>query len=157
MAAGHFREDLFYRLNVISLRVPALRERPEDIRPLVEHFLTAATLRNRRPGLRLSPEAMEALCAYQWPGNIRELRNAIERAVVLSRSDVIPREELPDRVFQAPSPLRPTPPSGGTLEELERDHIRRVLAEAVTLEEAAETLGISTTTLWRKRKRYSIE
>jgi len=157
VAAGHFREDLFYRLNVISLRVPALRERPEDIRPLVEHFLTAAALRNRRPGLHLSPEAMEALCSYQWPGNIRELRNAIERAVVLSRSDVIPREGLPDRVFQAPSPPRARAPSGGTLEELERDHIRRVLAEAVTLEEAAETLGISTTTLWRKRKRYSIE
>ncbi|HTF33512.1 MAG TPA: sigma-54 dependent transcriptional regulator [Myxococcota bacterium] len=157
VAAGHFREDLFYRLNVISLRVPALRERPEDIRALVEHFLTAAALRNRRQGLQLSPEAMDALGAYQWPGNIRELRNAIERAVVLTRSDVIPREGLPDRVFQAPSPLRPPPPSGGTLEELERDHIRRVLAEAVTLEEAAETLGISTTTLWRKRKRYSIE
>jgi two-component system, NtrC family, response regulator AlgB len=157
VAAGHFREDLFYRLNVISLRVPALRERPEDIRPLVEHFLTAAALRNRRPGLRLSPEAMEALCAYPWPGNIRELRNAIERAVVLSQSDVIPREGLPDRVFQAPSPLRLLPPGAGTLEALERDHIRRVLAEAVTLEEAAETLGISTTTLWRKRKRYSIE
>jgi two-component system, NtrC family, response regulator AlgB len=157
VAAGHFREDLFYRLNVISLRVPALRERPEDIRPLVEHFLTAAALRNRRPGLRLSPEAMEALCAYPWPGNIRELRNAIERAVVLSQSDVIPREGLPDRVFQAASPLRLLPPGAGTLEELERDHIRRVLAEAVTLEEAAETLGISTTTLWRKRKRYSIE
>jgi len=157
VAAGHFREDLFYRLNVISLRVPALRERPEDIRPLVEHFLTAAALRNRRAGLRLSPEAMEALCAYPWPGNIRELRNAIERAVVLSQSDVIPREGLPDRVFQAASPLRLLPPGAGTLEELERDHIRRVLAEAVTLEEAAETLGISTTTLWRKRKRYSIE
>jgi len=123
----------------------------------VEHFLTAAALRNRRAGLRLSPEAMEALCAYPWPGNIRELRNAIERAVVLSQSDVIPREGLPDRVFQAASPLRLLPPGAGTLEELERDHIRRVLAEAVTLEEAAETLGISTTTLWRKRKRYSIE
>jgi len=157
VSAGHFREDLFYRLNVISLRVPALRERPEDIRPLVEHFLAAEALRNRRPGLRLSPEAMEALCAYPWPGNIRELRNAIERAVVLSRSDVIPREGLPDRVFQSPSPARIRPASGGTLEELEQQHIRRVLAEAMTLEEAAETLGISTTTLWRKRKRYSIE
>jgi NtrC-family two-component system response regulator AlgB len=100
---------------------------------------------------------MDALCAYSWPGNIRELRNAIERAVVLSRSDIIPREGLPDRVFQAPRLLRPPPASAGTLEELEREHIRRVLAEAVTLEEAAETLGISTTTLWRKRKRYSIE
>jgi len=157
VAAGHFREDLFYRLNVISLRVPALRERPEDLRPLVEHFLAAAALRNRRQGLSLSPEAMDALSAYPWPGNIRELRNAIERAVVLSRSEVIPREGLPDRVFQAPAALRPPPPSGGTLEELEREHIRRILAEAVTLEEAAATLGISTTTLWRKRKRYSIE
>jgi NtrC-family two-component system response regulator AlgB len=157
VSAGHFREDLFYRLNVISLRVPALRERPEDIRPLVEHFLAAEALRNRRPGLQLSPVAMEALCAYPWPGNIRELRNAIERAVVLSRSDVIPREGLPDRVFQSPNPVQTRPASGGTLEELEREHIRRVLADAVTLEEAAQTLGISTTTLWRKRKRYSIE
>jgi len=157
VAAGHFREDLFYRLNVISLRVPALRERPEDIPPLVEHFLTAAAVRNRRPGLRLSPEALEAICAYPWPGNIRELRNAIERAVVLSRSEVIPREGLPDRVFQTASPGKARPPSEGTLEDLERDHIRRVLGEAVTLEEAADTLGISTTTLWRKRKRYSIE
>jgi NtrC-family two-component system response regulator AlgB len=76
---------------------------------------------------------------------------------VLTPDDVIRREGLPDRVFRTPTPQRTPPPSGGTLEELEREHIRRVLAEAVTLEEAAETLGISTTTLWRKRKRYSIE
>ena len=157
VAAGQFREDLFYRLNVISLRLPALRERPEDVPLLVERFVAAAALRNRRPRLKLAPEAMEALRRYHWPGNVRELRNAIERAAVLSRSDVISREDLPDRVFRPPTAHRALPASAGTLEELEREHIRNVLAEAVTLEDAAETLGISPTTLWRKRKRYGID
>jgi DNA-binding NtrC family response regulator len=98
VAAGHFREDLFYRLNVISLRLPALRERPEDVPLLIERFVAAAALRNRRPGLELASEAMEALLRYDWPGNVRELRNAIERAAVLSHSDIITRENLPDQV-----------------------------------------------------------
>jgi DNA-binding NtrC family response regulator len=94
VAAGHFHEDLFYRLNVISLRLPALRERPEDIPLLIERFMAAARLRNRRPGLQLAPDAMEALRRYEWPGNVRELRNAIERAAVLSRSDLITPEDV---------------------------------------------------------------
>lgn len=157
VAAGYFREDLFYRLNVFSLRPPALRERAEDVTLLIERFLAAAALRNRRPGLKLASEAMEALGRYHWPDNLRELRNAIERAAVMSRSDVIAREDLPDRVLRPPSEPRVHPTTAGTLEDLEREHIRSVLAESVTLEEAAETLGISPTTLWRKRKRYGID
>jgi NtrC-family two-component system response regulator AlgB len=157
VAAGRFRDDLYYRLNVISLAVPALRERVEDIGALAERFLSAAALRNRRNGLRFSPEAAAALRRYRWPGNVRELRNAIERAVVLSRGDTIAQEDLPDSIFRPQTSLKQMPEAAASLEEVERDHIRRVLTDAVTLEEAADTLGISVATLWRKRKRYGIE
>ena len=157
VAAGHFREDLYYRLGVIIVAVPALRERPEDILGLAEHFVSLAVLRNHRPGLKLSDEAAQALCRYRWPGNLRELRNAIERAAVLSRGELIRPEDLPDRIFRPPPAARALQEASASLEEVERDHIRRVLAEAVTLEEAADTLGISVATLWRKRKRYGIE
>src|SRR5258707_8001918 len=93
ISAERFRSDLYYRLNVISLRVPALRERPEDILPLAEMFLTEAAARNSRSGLQFSDDARKALVAYSWPGNIRELRNAVERAVVLSRGAMLRRED----------------------------------------------------------------
>lgn len=157
VTAGRFREDLYYRLNVISLAVPSLRERPEDILSLAERFLSAAAVRNRRPGLKLSAEAAQALCRYRWPGNVRELRNAIERAVVLSRGETIKQEDLPDSIFRPQTGPRALPEPSASLEDVEREHIRRVLADAVTLEEAADTLGISVATLWRKRKRYGIE
>jgi NtrC-family two-component system response regulator AlgB len=157
VAAGRFREDLYYRVNVITLAMPALRERPQDIMALAERFLAAAALRNRRVGLKFAPEAAQALCRYRWPGNVRELRNAIERAVVLSRGETIRQEDLPDSIFRPQAPPRPAPETSASLENVEREHIRRVLADAVTLEEAADTLGISVATLWRKRKRYGIE
>ncbi len=157
VSAGRFRSDLFYRLNVISLRVPALRERAEDVISLADRFLAEARVRNRRPGLQLSPEAANAFATYPWPGNIRELRNAIERAVVLSRGSLIRKEDLPDLIFQpAVAALRDLPPDA-TLEKVEQEHIRRVLSQAATLEEAADTLGIGIATLWRKRKRYHID
>jgi NtrC-family two-component system response regulator AlgB len=156
VAQGRFREDLYYRINVIMLQVPPLRERAEDITALAERFLAAAGLRTRRPKLKFAPEAAQALGRYRWPGNVRELRNAIERAVALSRGEIIRQEDLPDSIFR-PQPPRPATGSSMSLEELERDHIRRVLADAVTLEEAADTLGISVATLWRKRKRYGID
>ena len=109
------------------------------------------------PGLRFSPEAEPPLCRYRWPGNVRELRNAIERAVVLSRGETIKQEDLPDSIFRPQAGPRMAPEASSSLEEVERDHIRRVLTDAVTLEEAADTLGISVATLWRKRKRYGIE
>jgi NtrC-family two-component system response regulator AlgB len=156
VTAHRFREDLFYRLNVISLRVPALRERPEDILPLAERLLSAAAIRNRRDQLQFSPDAESALAHYRWPGNVRELRNAVERAAVLSDSDLIGPECLPDTLFQ-PASSAPPATSSSNLEELEREQIVRVLAQSPTLQDAAETLGINATTLWRKRKRYKLD
>lgn len=152
-----FREDLFYRLNVIPLRVPALRERREDILPLAEWILKVANLRNRRAQLTLSSGAAAALTRYRWPGNVRELRNALERAAVLSRTDSITSDDLPDSVFRDASDALARIPHSASLEEVEREHITRVLGESATLDEAAATLGINVATLWRKRKRYGIE
>jgi NtrC-family two-component system response regulator AlgB len=157
VAEHRFREDLFYRLNVITLRVPSLRERSEDILPLAERMLRVEAIRSRRPELRFSPEAAEALVRYRWPGNVRELRNAVERAVVLAAADVITPDLLPDSLFRdiASQSGTATPPA--SLEGMEREHISRVLAESPTFEDAAHTLGINASTLWRKRKRYKID
>jgi two-component system, NtrC family, response regulator AlgB len=157
VAAHRFREDLYYRLNVITLRVLALRERREDILALAEWMLNAAAVRNQRPRLKLSPGATAALMRYRWPGNLRELRNALERAAVLTRGSEIAPDDLPDALFRG-VPESPGPAQhAASLEDVEREHIARVLAESTTLEEAAVTLGINVTTLWRKRKRYGIE
>jgi NtrC-family two-component system response regulator AlgB len=156
VTAHRFREDLFYRLNVIALHVPALRERPEDIPPLAQRLLSAASLRNHRPQLRFSPTAETVIASHRWPGNVRELRNAIERASVLSQGEVITPECLPDTLFQLSSPA-PASPSSSSLDDIEREQIMRVLAESPTLQDAAESLGINVTTLWRKRKRYKLD
>jgi two-component system, NtrC family, response regulator AlgB len=156
VAAHHFRDDLFYRLNVITLRVPPLRERREDILSLAERMLQAEAFRNHRPGLRFSPEAAATLAHYSWPGNVRELRNAIERAVVLASGDTILPDHLPDNLFRE-STETALATSPRNIEEMERDLIIRVLAESPTLEDAAQTLGINASTLWRKRKRYKID
>ena len=159
VAARRFREDLFYRLNVITLSVPPLRERREDIGPLAQWMLAAASVRNRRAPMQLAPEAAAALKNYDWPGNVRELRNALERAAVLCRSEVITPDDLPDSVFREVPDSGPTAGAAhsASLEEVERDHIKRVLAQSATLDEAAATLGINVTTLWRKRKRYGAD
>jgi NtrC-family two-component system response regulator AlgB len=156
--AGRFRTDLFFRLNVVPIRVPALRERREDLPALTEHLLRSLCARYKRSAVRLSPEAQETVSAYSWPGNVRELANALERAVVLSRGDTIRSEDLPDQLLApAPRAIVATPAAPLSLEDVERRHIEQVLAEAATLEEAAARLGINPTTLWRKRKRYGIE
>jgi NtrC-family two-component system response regulator AlgB len=152
-----FRDDLYYRLNVITLRVAPLRERKEDILPLADRMLQAATTRNRKPAMSFSPEAAAAIARHRWPGNVRELRNAIERAVVLAKSDVITPDYLPDALFREAAVPVPATSSRASLEEVERDHIIRVLADSLTLEDAAETLGVDVSTLWRKRKRYKID
>jgi two-component system, NtrC family, response regulator AlgB len=153
--AHHFREDLFYRLNVITLRVPSLRERAADVLPLARRMLSASALRNHRPQLHLSAEAAAAITRYRWPGNVRELRNTIERATVLSQGDEITVEHLPDSVlFDRASAATST---SASLEEVEREHILRVLSESPRLEDAAATLGIDVSTLWRKRKRYKLD
>jgi len=156
IAAHRFREDLYYRLNVITLRVPPLRERRDDIPALAQWLLKIAAIRNSRPRIDISLEAAEALTRYRWPGNVRELRNAIERGVVLMRGDTIRPEDLPDTLFRCALETVGAPISG-SLDDVEREHIVRILGASATLEEAADRLGINVTTLWRKRKRYKIE
>jgi NtrC-family two-component system response regulator AlgB len=148
------REDLYYRLNVIELRLPPLRQRPAEIPVLAASFIEAAAATHGKKALEMTPEASAALIAYSWPGNIRELRNVIERAVVLSRGDKITVNDLPDRILATPHPAGAR---NLTLEEMERRHIEFVLEQAMTLEEAAEMLGINVATLWRKRRRYGLE
>ena len=148
-----FREDLYYRLNVIELHVPPLRDRPGEIPRLAAHFTAQAALRHHKTPLALAPEATRALSAYTWPGNVRELRNVIERAVVLSRGETIALGDLPDRLLAGPGKTD----QSQTLEELERRHIESVLEQAVTLEEAADMLGINVATLWRKRRKYGLD
>jgi two-component system, NtrC family, response regulator AlgB len=153
VAAGRFREDLLYRLNVVELRVPALRERPEDILPLARQFLGFFARGARGGPAELSPAAEALLRGHAWPGNVRELRNAIERAVILWPARVLEPAAFPERMAAA----RPAAVALGgehTLEEIEREHILRVLARAPSLEAAAAILGIDSSTLWRKRKRY---
>jgi len=107
--------------------------------------------------LQFSDDARKALVAYSWPGNIRELRNAVERAVVLSRGATLRKEDLPDILFHSSVPRDRTLPEQSTLEQMEQEHIRRVLALAPTFEDAAATLGVCISTLWHKRKRYHLD
>jgi NtrC-family two-component system response regulator AlgB len=151
---GLFREDLLYRLNVIDLQIPPLRERPEDILRLAQRFLAFFGKAARRKPQRLSPAAETALVAYGWPGNIRELRNTIERAVILWPAEIIEPEAFPAHISTLAKSHPPEIGGNFTLEDIEREHISRVLARSGTLEKAAETLGIDASTLWRKRKKY---
>lgn len=151
--AGRFREDLFYRLNVITLDMPSLRRRPEDILSLAEEFLNEVT---RSAGLRrkraFTPAARQALMQHAWPGNLRELRNLVERAAILSDRDNLDVEDFP--LFE-PNTRGGLPQVGDfvSLAELEEAHIREVVARTQTLGQAAQVLGINQATLYRKRKR----
>jgi two-component system, NtrC family, response regulator AlgB len=150
VAEGKFREDLFYRLNVISLRLTPLRDRMEDIEKIaLTHlvFLAGHAGKNLRG---FSPDALAALGHYAWPGNLRELHNVIERAVILCSGEMIEADDLSETI-QTSSDLR----LGGKLsvEEIEAEHIRRVVANTRTLDEAASILGIDPATLYRKRKK----
>jgi len=157
ISQGSFREDLFYRLNVIQVVLPPLRDRREDIPALAEHFLArSAGKLDRR--LRLAPEALERLLRYPWPGNVRELENAIERAAILARSDAVGPEDLPPHV-SAGLQLGPSPalPRQISLADAERVHILQTLERFGRNQSgAAEALGIGRTTLWRKLKEYGM-
>ncbi|PYN98147.1 MAG: hypothetical protein DMD91_15955 [Candidatus Rokuibacteriota bacterium] len=155
---GVFRDDLFYRLNVIRVVVPPLRERREDIPALAEHFLTRSAGKLNRE-LRLSAEAVERLLRYPWPGNVRELENAIERAAILARGATVSPDDLPPHVA-AGLELGPSQalPRQITLAEAQRIHILQTLERfGGNHSSAAEALGIGRTTLWRKLKEYGIE
>jgi two-component system, NtrC family, response regulator AlgB len=151
---GRFREDLFYRLNVVEISVPPLRDRNEDILPLAESLLVFFALQNHRGVLHLTDDARDALRAYEWPGNVRELRNAIERAVLLSNGADIHAAHLPMRVKS--TELTPNVGDLVSLEKIEELHIRRILASTKSFEEAAKVLGMDPVTLWRRRKQYGI-
>ena len=156
MAAGSFREDLLYRLNVFEVVLPPLRQRPADIEPLVDHLLKFFTRQVGKHVTGFTPDAREALLRYPWPGNVRELRNAIERGAILAQGPQIGLPELPAQIG-ATRPAAVMEIGGAvTLEQLEAEHVRRVLASTATLEEAADVLGIDPSTLYRKRKRYEM-
>ena len=154
VALGHFREDLWYRLNVISIELPPLRERGEDVRHLSEGLLLHFARENRKPGLRMGDQAVAALQNYNWPGNLRELRNVIERAVILCAGERIGVEHL---LLEA-APANATPRIGDpvTIEKIDELHIRAVLSTTPSIEKAAEILGMDSVTLWRRRKKYGI-
>jgi NtrC-family two-component system response regulator AlgB len=149
---GAFREDLLYRLNVVEIAVPALRDRPEDILPMARRFLAQFAKGTRKAVPELSPAAEKALLGYSWPGNVRELRNAIERAIILWPAQVIEPQAFPGRLG-ASGPVAPYVGGDFTLEALEREHILRVLARTDRLDDAAHILGIDASTLWRKRRK----
>lgn len=151
--AGVFREDLYYRLNVISFKMPSLSERKEDIPLLAEHFLLRFSQETNRQIDQISREAMDEMMLYEWPGNVRELENAIERSVVIAKKRKILPGDLP--IFR---PGEICISSDNTLEGVEKVHISRMLQEnGWNISKAAKTLGIDRSTLYGKIKRYKIE
>jgi NtrC-family two-component system response regulator AlgB len=154
--AGTFREDLYYRLDVISVRIPPLRERIHDLDRLTKSYLEFFSRQLGRPRLAFSEGALKRLSSYRWPGNLRELRNTIERAVILAPDDQINERFLPEN---PPAALDAKITVGGeiSLETLEEAHIRSVLGRASSLDAAAKTLGIDPATLYRKRKRLNLQ
>jgi two-component system response regulator HydG len=154
---GTFRSDLFYRMNVIAIHLPPLRDRRDDIPLLAEHFLKRFTEQRNGEPKQLSEDGLAALMEYDWPGNVRELENALERAVAMVVGSKIGREALPSRVIERqPAPLvSDETPDNPTLEVIERAYIEWVLrAEGGNKTRAAEVLGIDPSTLYRKLARF---
>jgi two-component system, NtrC family, response regulator AtoC len=152
---GTFREDLFYRINVITIPLPPLRDRKEDVPLLVNHFLQKYAQRLGKPSVKILREAMQALVNYDWPGNVRELENMIERAVALCEEDLIERTDLPDKLTQVKIAIRDLDEYEMTLDALEEQHIRKVLQKVNGDKvKASQILGINLSTLYRKLARY---
>ncbi len=157
--AGRFREELLYRINVITIKLPPLRERKDDIPLLASHFLKKFERSLGRGGMRFSKGAMKLLLSYAWPGNVRELENTIERAAILAETDVIHSHDLPDKLRSNAMPAGSDFETGNvTLEDLEREHIKRVLGKVEgNKDRAAQMLGIHVSTLYRKMQRYRLD
>jgi transcriptional regulator with PAS, ATPase and Fis domain len=154
--AGRFREDLYYRLNVVSVYLPPLRERRGDIPELVEHFLATRQIGPLRS--RVDAEAMKALQAYAWPGNVRELANVLERAQILAEEHVITREDLPENVVSAAPASAASSGDPNHLSEVERRHVQAILQqEKGNKVHAARVLGISRRSLYRLIEKYHLE
>ncbi len=165
VAAGRFREDLYYRLNVVEVRLPSLKERPEDIGHLALRFLSELARKNRKKVVGFTAEATAAMAAYPWPGNVRELENVIERAVILSRDEHIGLRELPlgdagAALATAPTTTTPRPLDSladFTLAELERAMVQRALDEHDgNISRAATALGLSRTALYRRLEKFGL-
>lgn len=153
---GKFREDLYYRLKVVELRLPPLRERKEDIPLLVHHFIEQIAAEDHRQVRGIAPEALAALKAYDWPGNVRELRNTLEGVIVVSVRDTIELADLPAYISQLPTPQLATQP-GMTLAQIEEEVIRRTLEQTGGRRaKTANILGLSVRTLHRKIKEYGL-
>ena len=160
IAAGRFREDLYFRLNVVSIHIPPLRERPADIVPLAEHLLARLSAVHNRQGAQFSEDAKQALLQYHWPGNIREMKNVIERALVFGKAKdgIIGVEELPENIRASLSGSSMTVSRLKSLQEIEKDAIIATLETThYKITKAAQILGISRKTLLDKRKRYGLE
>ena len=150
---GGFREDLYYRLNVVTIELPPLRERKEDIPLFAQHFLRKFAQENQKEVTEFSPEAMQLLLNYDWPGNVRELENAIERAVILAKDSLI---TIPDLPYENMSPTRLVA-AGKELREVEKNHILNVLSQTGgNYSEAARILGITRMTLYNKVREYGL-
>jgi len=157
---GRFREDLFYRLNVVAIQLPALRERPDDIPILIEHFLKEISEQKHTPARRIDSGVLRRLLSYRWPGNVRELRNTLESMMVLAEGDILTEHDLPDRVAAGSgrTVTHTALPVGMTMEQLEKLAITKALEQSGGKRtKAAENLGISVRTLQRKLRQYQVE
>jgi len=152
---GRFREDLFFRVNVVEVMIPPLRERREDILSLARRFLEFFAKGLSRPIPEFSKPTEALLLSYSWPGNIRELRNVIERALIVCQNRIIEPQAFPEKIG-IPGKITPEIGMDLSLDELERAHIERIMSRVKNLEEAASILGIDSSTLWRKRKKFEI-
>ena len=156
VAAGNFREDLYYRLNVIGIDLPPLRERPEDIEPLIKHFLQKIANRSQRSVTGISPDALQALKAYRWPGNVRELENVMERCSILARGGLVTADYLPfkpDDDNQSPEQIL-----SFNLRDTERLQVIRALRQTRwNKSRAAELLGVTRKTIDRKIKEFDLD
>jgi DNA-binding NtrC family response regulator len=158
VATGRFREDLYFRLNVLALVVPPLRERRADIPPLADYLLATLRAIHGHPGSHLSEGSRRMLGAYGWPGNVRELRNALERAVIFSRSDTLEPADFPENVRAGAGVAAGSVAGLRSLEDVEREVIAATLeATHYKISRAAEALGISRKTLLEKRKKYGLK
>jgi DNA-binding NtrC family response regulator len=152
---GTFREDLFYRINVITVPLPPLRDRKEDIPLLVHHFLQKYAQRLAKPSMRIAREAMQTLVNYDWPGNVRELENMVERSVALCEGETIEVSDLPEKLTRVRIAIRDLDQYQVTLDALEEEHIKKVLSKVNGDKvKAAQILGINLSTLYRKLARY---
>jgi DNA-binding NtrC family response regulator len=154
---GRFREDLFFRLNVVAIRLPPLRERVDDIAMLAHHFLGELASRAGKAIREITPGALDVMKAYHWPGNIREIKNVLEHAIIMADGDVIVEADLPAFLRSAPKGNGATADFGElSLADLERHHIARLLEKKSDLGTVAKILGIGRTTLWRKMREYGL-